>query len=41
MNRFIEHSQDVTANKYAAIKVTVTIAHKIKSPTSACLVVAW
>jgi hypothetical protein len=48
VNKFTEHSQDVTANNYNSLtglhtlKITVTTAHKVKSSMSAfasrCLV---
>jgi hypothetical protein len=41
VNRFSGYSQVVTTNNHNTLKITVTITHKIKSSTSACLVDAW
>jgi hypothetical protein len=39
MNRFSEHSEVVTTNKYNTLKITVIITHKV---FNVCLlVVAW
>jgi hypothetical protein len=36
MNRFIGHSQVVTTNNYNNLKITVTLAHKMKYSMSVC-----
>jgi hypothetical protein len=41
VNRFIGYSQVVTTINYNTLKITVIMTHKMKSSTSAYLVIAW